>query len=61
MSHPAVTLREVETLRRILDVLRSTDHCGYPVIEVRAGQMLQTPIKALRSTQSLDLEAEHVS
>lgn len=33
MTHPVVVLREVETVGRIMDILTTTSHNGYPVVE----------------------------
>jgi chloride channel 7 len=33
MTHPVTVLREVETVERVLHILRSTKHNGFPVVE----------------------------
>jgi chloride channel 7 len=33
MSHPVVVLKEVETVSRILDILKTTEHNGFPVVD----------------------------
>lgn len=33
MTHPVVVLREVETVERIVDILKTTKHNGFPVVD----------------------------
>jgi len=33
MTHPVTVLREIESVQRVLHILRSTEHNGFPVVE----------------------------